>query len=149
MLPYREDPDHIAPANAAPRRQHIKLNGHRCGAPALRRRRFCRFHHHILNPRDGVATIPYIEDAASLQDAINQMLRLIHNPRPDYKACGLSLYALQLACMNLNKFKDEQATLEPVDELPEEESLAAEEASEEEVAGDRCPVAVLPAGSTG
>ena len=92
MVPYRHDPDHIAPANAAPRCQHFKLSGHRCGAPALRRHRFCRFHHHVLNPREGIASIPYVEDAASLQDAINQMLRLIHSPRPDYKACGLSLY---------------------------------------------------------
>ena len=60
--------------------------------------------------------------------------------------------------MNLNKFKEEQATLEPVDELPEEESLATEEASEEEATEEaetavldenRCTAAALPAGSTG
>jgi len=53
---------------------------------------------------------------------------------PDYKACGLSLYALQIATMNLKNFVDEQPTLELPDELPDDESLPAEDASEEEVA---------------
>jgi hypothetical protein len=130
MVPYRYDPEHITPANAAPRCQHIKLSGQRCGASARRRRRFCHFHEHVLRPKSSNFTIHFVEDAASLQWAIMQVLRLIHGPRPDYKACGLSLYALQIACMNLNNFTDEQATLE----LPEDEPLAAEDASKEEVA---------------
>jgi hypothetical protein len=112
MVPYRYDPEHIAPANAAPRCQHIKMSGQRCGAPALRHRRYCYFHEQVLRPKSPNFRIHFIEDAASLQHAIMQVLRLIHSPAPDYKACALSLYALQIACMNLKTFIAEQPKLE-------------------------------------
>ena len=117
MVPYRYDPEHVAPANNAPRCQHIKLSGHRCGAPARRRRRFCHFHERILRPKNDSFTIQFVEDASSLQWAIMQVLRLIHSPRPDYKACGLSLYALQIASSNLKAFTAEH----PKPELAEGE----------------------------
>jgi len=78
MVSYRYDPDHIAPANAAPRCQHIKMSGHRCGAPARRRRRYCHFRERMLTPNESRIDIVYVEDAASLQDALMQVLRLIH-----------------------------------------------------------------------
>ena len=127
MVPYRYDPEHIAPANNAPRCQHIKLSGHRCGAPARRRRRFCHFHERILRPKKDSFTIQFVEDASSLQWAIMQVLRLIHSPRPDYKACGLSLYALQIACSNLKNFMAEQPNLElPAAQQPQPKPATSE-----------------------
>ena len=104
MVPYRYDPEHIAPANNAPRCQHIKLSGHRCKAPARRRRRFCHFHERILRPKRPTYAVNFVEDATSLQFAIVEVLRQIGGRTADYKACGLSLYALQIACSNLKGF---------------------------------------------
>ncbi len=112
MVPYRYDPEHIAPANNAPRCQHIKLSGHRCGAPARRRRRFCHFHERILRPKRPTYAVNFVEDATSLQFAIMEVLRQIGSRTADYKACGLSLYALQIACSNLKGFIAEQPNLE-------------------------------------
>ncbi len=74
-----------------------------------------------------------------------QVLRLIHSPSPDYKACGLSLYALQIACMNLKNFKDEQPKLElPQCEQPQPQRVASEKAKNaEEKNGDETSLAEL------
>jgi hypothetical protein len=126
MVPYRYDPEHIAPANAAPRCRHIKLSGQRCGAPALRRRRFCHFHNRIIYPKRPDYDVRFLEDATSLQFAIMQVLHLLHGPNPDYKACGLSLYGLQIARSNLKDFIAEQPSLElPAAEQPQPQAAGA------------------------
>lgn len=113
MGSYRDDPEHIAPARRAARCQHVKTSGERCAAPARRGRRFCRFHgrprRHFAGPAP--SGFDYIEDATGLQDAIMQVLHQIHDKNPDHKACGLSLYALQLAGMNLKNFMEERTTV--------------------------------------
>ena len=127
MVPYRYDPEHIAAANDSPRCQHIKLSGHRCGAPARRRRRFCHFHERLARPKAPANEVRFIEDAASLQLAIMEVLRELRSASPDYRACGLSLYGLQIACTNLRNLQEEQAALEP----EEDESLPADEDDDE------------------
>jgi hypothetical protein len=127
MVPYRYDPEHIAVANAAPRCQHIKLSGQRCGAPARRRRRFCHFHERILRPKRPDYAVRFIEDATSLQFALMEVLRQVGLPRPDYRACGLAFYGLQIACSNLKNFMAEQPQLE----LAAGEPLPAKGASAE------------------
>jgi hypothetical protein len=84
-------------------------------------------HEQILRPKQDCFSIHFVEDAASLQHAIMQVLRLIHSPNADYKACGLSLYALQIACMNLKNFTEEQVALAVPPEVPEERPVVAEE----------------------
>lgn len=112
MVAYRYDPSHIAPANAAPRCQHFRLNGRRCGAPARRRRRYCRFHEHVLLSRKLDYKVRFVEDATTLQFALMEVMRLLDGPRPDYRACGLRLYALQIACSNMKAFREEQVGTE-------------------------------------
>ncbi|MFZ3213448.1 MAG: hypothetical protein WA188_18245 [Terriglobales bacterium] len=112
MVAYRYDPAHIAPANAAPRCQHIRINGRRCGAPARRRRRYCRFHEHVLLFRKFDYKVRIVEDATTLQFALMEVTRLLDGPRPDYRACGLRLYALQIACSNMKAFREEQVETE-------------------------------------
>ncbi len=119
MVPYRYDPSHIAPANAAPRCQHFRLNGRRCGAPARRRRRYCRFHEHVLLSRKLDYKVRFVEDATGLQFALMEVLRHLDDPRPDYRACGLKLYALQIACSNMKAFREEQLETEQDEGQPQ------------------------------
>jgi len=110
MVAYRYDSEHIAPANAAPRCQHIRLNGRRCGAPA--RRRYCRFHEHVALSRHPDFKVRFIEDATTLQFALMEVMRLLDSRAPDYRACGLKLYALQIACSNMKALRAEQVEVE-------------------------------------
>jgi hypothetical protein len=106
-------------ANQAPRCQHQKLNGSSCAAPALRGRKFCRFHDAALaNKKD--YSLPMVEDATSLQFAIMQVLRGLADHALDTKTAALMLYGLQIACMNLKRLHAER----PQQASNEEQSLA-------------------------
>jgi hypothetical protein len=73
MVPYHQDPKHVAPLHEAPRCQHTRLNGQRCGSPALRGESHCHFHNRIqdraLAAEDREPFLPFVEDATSLQFA--------------------------------------------------------------------------------
>ncbi len=93
----------MSEAHAAPRCNYLKMNGNRCGAPALRGRRLCYFHLRALRPRRDYR-LPVIDDAASMQYAIMQVLRALEDKHYDTKTCAIMLYGLQLACSNLNRY---------------------------------------------
>jgi hypothetical protein len=103
--------------------QHIKVNGTQCGSPALRSRRHCFFHNRMMNRRKRFAAESYmkprpifsmclVEDANSLQVALNQVLLLIGSGQMDNKTAGLMLYGLQTASANLRytSFEAEEVT---------------------------------------
>ena len=95
-------------AHAAPRCQHIKVNGQRCAAPALRGDSHCHFHNHIESPATYVEPyLPFIEDASSLQLALARVMRMLVLDNVEYKRCALLLYSLQIACANLKNFMAE------------------------------------------
>ncbi len=48
-------------ANQAPRCQHIKFNGERCGCPALQGKPVCRFHADTLETATPEYALPFIE----------------------------------------------------------------------------------------
>jgi hypothetical protein len=107
--------------------EHIKPNGEFCASPALRGRHYCYFHlTHIgrriraERARDAVAAksaeadananaktstapfeLPPLEDAASIQIALMQVMDAILHDRIDTKRAGLLLYGLQTASSNL------------------------------------------------
>ncbi|HUO97835.1 MAG TPA: hypothetical protein VMU01_04170, partial [Rhizomicrobium sp.] len=56
-------------AHDAPRCQHIRYNGQRCAAPALRGQTICHFHERAADPAtyEERSLPPFIEDATSLQ----------------------------------------------------------------------------------
>ena len=98
--------------------QHLKINGTQCGSPALRRNRFCFFHKRFQEERIRLAVdrkrhpapsliLPLLEDANSIQMALQQVMRLILHHDIDYKTAGLLLYALQTASSNLRQTKFE------------------------------------------
>lgn len=113
MIPYRQDPEHIAPANQAPRCQHIRATGRSCGSPALRGETFCYFHNRA-NSTKGFSTIAFIEDATSLQCALMKVIDLLRGGHACYKECALLLYALRIASLNLKGFAAERAEREGV-----------------------------------
>ena len=141
MVAYRYDPEHIAPANAAPRCQYIRVNGRRCGAPARRRRCYCHFHEHVTICTNASYKVRFIEDATTLQFALVEVMRLLDSPRPDYKACGLKLYALQIACTNMKALRAEQAEVESELQSEEVETESAEPVDTENDGADAMPVA--------
>lgn len=95
--------------------EHIKVNGEFCGSPALRGRNYCYYHLTYIGRRmraqrahanaadaSTVALeLPPLEDAASIQMSLMQVIDAILHNRLDTKRAGLVLYALQTASANL------------------------------------------------
>ncbi|MGO9865784.1 MAG: hypothetical protein ACLPLR_19435 [Terriglobales bacterium] len=111
-------------SQAAPRCRHIKINGTQCGSPALRNKNFC-FYHQANRPwavecyfdgpdATGEITLPYFEDAHSLQAVIRQVVQMVLQKRLGRKTAGLLLYALQIASSNLKRMELEKPQPEQV-----------------------------------
>ena len=114
-----------------PQCNHVKLDGRRCAQPALRRKDYCRFHHILYEPAvfpgQPLYRPPILEDTASVQIVIVQVIRELMRQPIDKHNAGLILYGLQLASSNLSRFRE----LYPPPPPPEEEdeprpSLASE-----------------------
>lgn len=88
-------------AHAAPRCQYIRLNDQPCTQPALRNHIFCRFHDLVDHPLPDSRLIPFVEDAASLQLALMQVISSLQLGKMDRRTAGTILYALQIAASNL------------------------------------------------
>lgn len=100
-----------AAARSAPRCTHIKTNGVRCGSPALAAERFCYFHHRARTARE-LPEMPLLEDAASIQLALMQVIRALTTGATDPKTAALLFYALQTASANLKYLRLEFASAE-------------------------------------
>jgi len=94
--------------------RHIKVDGIRCGSPALRNEPFCYYHHTIRRPvpmrelearrgMQGTFELPNPEDRSAIQHAIGQVLQRIAANELDPRRAGLLLYGLQIASLNLVK----------------------------------------------
>jgi hypothetical protein len=112
------------PSIAAARCQHIKVSGTRCGSPALRNKNFC-FYHQQNRPwpvecyaddkyATGTITLPYFEDAHSIQNVIRQVVQMVMQKRIERKTASLLLYALQIASSNLKRMELEKPQPEQV-----------------------------------
>jgi hypothetical protein len=110
--------------------KHVKLDGTGCAQPALRLKEFCRFHYTLYDPvvmpGQPLYRPPILEDTASVQIVIMQVIRELMRQPIDKSNAGLILYGLQLASNNLARFRE----LYPPPPAPEEEegsgdSLAA------------------------
>jgi len=115
--------------------QHIKMNGDRCGAPALRDQKLCRFHNFCGSVQVDVSTsaaepaapffLPALEDAASIQLAITQVCEHLLHRRLDAKKAGILLYAMQVASSNLGRLSQEK-TQENPNESPSDAPASSE-----------------------
>ena len=93
-----------------PQCRHTKLNGLRCGSPALHGKPLCHFHTQLgrehrpgrSNSSEGLAiTLPLLEDANAIQLALMQIIQSVLADTISDKKAGLLLYALQTASNNL------------------------------------------------
>lgn len=87
--------------------RHIKTDGTRCQAPAMRTGHFCYFHSKNrsaarLKPTEDLV-IPIAEDHASIRTSIAQTLNALIAKSIDAKTAGLVLYGLQLAAQSIPK----------------------------------------------
>jgi hypothetical protein len=112
-----EQPEHPRnyAAQQAPRCQHIRYNGERCAAPALRGQTICHFHQRAADPEtyEERSLPPFIEDATSLQVVLMWVIRRLRTggfhlmDELEYKRATLLLYGLQIANSNLKNFAAE------------------------------------------
>ena len=99
--------------------RHIKTDGYRCQSAALRGTAFCYFHSHVRASAKANASamgniqIPLLEDSASIQIALSQIVGGLLNSRVDARRGGLLLYALQIASQNIDRRSrsDEEKTV--------------------------------------
>ncbi|ABF39129.1 hypothetical protein Acid345_0124 [Candidatus Koribacter versatilis Ellin345] len=128
---------------------HIKANGTGCESPALRDQDYCYFHtaHRQSQRRQRRAArlnlpfqLPLLEDAASIQLAINDTLNALLAGQIDHKTAGLLLYGLQTAAINVRHIDldvsgfDRQAAEYDDDEADLlEEEIAADIAEEKKL----------------
>ncbi len=105
--------------------KHVKLDGTPCAQPARRGKEFCRFHQIMYEPAvvpgQPLYRPPILEDSASVQIVIMQVIRELMRQPIDKHNGGLILYGLQLASNNLSRFR-ELYPPPPPEEDEEEES---------------------------
>jgi len=94
--------DRLEAARHAPRCMHVRANGIRCGSPAMRENAFCYFHDHLYN-RPADESFPFLEDAASIQMAIMQVLDGLRRGKLDRGVANSLLFGLQTASANLKR----------------------------------------------
>jgi len=104
--------------------RHIFTAGRRCQSPSLRGEDLCYFHQHARptrvepqHPHVEAFVMPPIEDRASIQLAINQIIARIADCTLNSRRAGLLLYALQIAAQNLPKPKKDAIEPELVEEI--------------------------------
>src|ERR1700722_3631333 len=99
--------------------RHILTAGHRCGSPALKQEEFCYFHHQNRRPVENLGerrakqstfALWDLEDRASIQLSIAEVLRRLASNDLDPKRAGLLLYGLQIASSNLPRAKEDPET---------------------------------------
>lgn len=120
---------------------HIKSDGQKCNAPALRRQSLCYFHHRwqqrqqrrILlggpvgtNNNTGIE-MPTLESHEEIQIGLMEIIQAVLDDRINSKRAGQLLYALQIASANMRmKEKPGIASLRSVTEIKIEEAEAAQ-----------------------
>ena len=119
--------------NQPPRCRHMLLSGVTCGQPALSGRDLCRFHQAVA-PSRREFILPIVEDAASLQLALNRVMRALAYDLLSYKKASLLLYALQIAASNFKRLRQEM----------QEVANSAEQANEKSLMKDLLQVLQLP-----
>jgi hypothetical protein len=103
---------------------HIKVNGVRCGSPALRGEQFCYFHQRMIR---GVRTpgksrlhpIALIEDEAAIQSSLMEVINALARNTIDLPRAELLLRALNAAVRNSGRVHFGLHEAEMVKEVPE------------------------------
>jgi hypothetical protein len=126
--------------------QHVRPNGAKCRAIAIRGHRLCYFHLHVrrqmasivpaaavdnesMAPAQEAATLalPVLEDRSAVQIGLSQVLRALAANQIDTKRASLLIYGFQIASKNCTE--ESIVAPHPVHELtltPEGEELGPE-----------------------
>ena len=115
--------------------RHIKTNGQRCKSPALSESAYCYFHarvHTMAKAKNSIwddVNLPMLEDAASIQVAISQIMAGCLSSRLDARHTGLLLYALQIASQNIDRssYRMDSDSVQSMTVSGEGDELAPEE----------------------
>jgi len=89
---------------------HIKVTGVRCGSPALYGERFCYFHQNAHRgvrkpPQSRLHPIAILEDEASIQSSLMEVINALMRNTIDLKRAELILRALHIAVKNSRRAK--------------------------------------------
>lgn len=122
--------------------RHVHTKGTRCGSPALRGRDFCYYHDRSrrevevsLSNRAGIFSMPRVDDRASIQIALSEVLARLACGDIDYRRGSIILYGLQIASSNLRDPKvPAEAAADPV----------VEDIITDYHRGDLAPIAEIP-----
>jgi hypothetical protein len=103
---------------------HIKVNGVRCGSPALRGEIFCYFHQRMIRgvrtpPRSRIHPMAMLEDEASIQASLMETINAIVRNQIDVNRARLVLRALHIATRNARRADFRPYHTEVATEVPE------------------------------
>jgi hypothetical protein len=104
MSPNRQDSEPIASTNQAPRCQHVRMNGARCGASALHGQPLCDFHQRVSE----LTVMTENAEARALRFILKQVTGYLEGQPPDYERCRLLFDALELGRANLDNIAAEE-----------------------------------------
>ncbi len=104
---------------------HIKVNGVRCGSPALRGEAFCYFHQRLIRgvrtpPKSRLHPMAFLEDKESIQVSLMEVINALVRNTIDFRRAQLILRALHIATKNAPRTDFDCATYRNVvDEVPQ------------------------------
>jgi len=103
---------------------HIKVNGIRCGSPALREEVFCYFHQRMIRgvrtpPKSRLHPIANFEDPQAIQASLMEVVNALVRNHIDVPRARLVLRALSIAARNASKTHFDCWQSDMVKEVPE------------------------------
>ncbi len=103
---------------------HIKVNGVRCGSPALRGEQFCYFHQRMHRgvrtpPQSRLHPIALIEDEESIQASLMEVINALMRNTIDLKRAELILRALHIAVRNSKRVSYSVHNSDMIKEIPD------------------------------
>src|SRR5579859_3049170 len=103
---------------------HIKVTGVRCDSPSLRGEQFCYFHQRMHRgvrtpPQARLHPVALIEDEASIQVALMEVINALMRNTIDLKRATLILRALHIAVKNAHRVHFNLFKNEMVREIPD------------------------------
>lgn len=107
-------------ARRSPRCRHHKVNGVRCGSPAMADSSYCYFHYHIYT--GDTQHLPVIEDGNSIAFVMGMILRDLANGSMEVRRANSLLYALQntVALLKYLDFEPDSSLLQQDDDDEDE-----------------------------
>jgi hypothetical protein len=103
---------------------HIKVNGIRCGSPALRGEAFCYFHQRMIRgvitpPKSRIHPIALIEDEEGIQASLMEIINAVIRNTLDVRRAQVVLRALHIAMRNSPRVHFNLRQERMVREIPE------------------------------